>query len=135
MELQDLLNTKPSAVTGELFITDGESIFGHKEVPDKKWVRCRSCHFKIAQQSDRVRINDADNQIFENPAGIFYRVVCFTQAPGSISISDYTEHNTWFPGYSWSITFCRSCNNHLGWHYRAGTEDFFGLIADRLTGI
>lgn len=108
---------------------------GQNEIYDQKWVRCRNCSLRIALQSDKVNINHADSHIFENPAGIFYRVICFTHAPGATNISEYTNDNTWFTGYSWSITICRSCNNHLGWHYISCSADFFGLIADRLIGI
>lgn len=106
-----------------------------KEDSDKKWIRCRNCNYKIALVSDKIKIENADIHIFENPAGIFFRVVCFSEAPGSINISDYTMDNTWFSGWLWSITLCRSCNNHIGWNYTSGSRDFYGLIADRLTGV
>jgi len=109
--------------------------FHLKEDCDKKWARCRNCHYKIALISDKTQINHVDNHIFKNPAGIFYRVVCFLNAPGTINITDYINENTWFEGYMWSITLCRSCNNHIGWHYSSGIDEFYGLIADRLTGI
>jgi len=106
-----------------------------KEDTERKWVRCRNCHYKIALLSDKININHTDTHIFENPAGIIYRVVCFSSATGSINISGYTKENTWFNGYLWCITVCRACNNHLGWHYFSGSGEFYGLIADRLTGI
>jgi hypothetical protein len=106
-----------------------------KEDSDKKWIRCRNCNYKIALVSDKIKIDNTDTHIFENPAGIFFRVVCFSEAPGSINISDYTMDNTWFSGWLWSITLCRSCNNHIGWNYTSGSGEFYGLIADRLTGV
>jgi hypothetical protein len=129
------INVKPSKIQYGFMESapDEESLID--EGSDKKWARCRSCHYKIALISDKTDINHADTHIFENPAGIFFRVVCFTEAPGTIDISDFTEENTWFNGYTWSITLCRFCNNHLGWHYSSGSKEFYGLIADRLTGI
>lgn len=135
MESTEFINTKPSASGFEFPAPTEDAELNPHEVSDKKWTRCRNCHYKIALQSDKISINNADTHIFENPAGIFYRVVCFANAPGAITISDYTEENTWFTGCIWSITLCRSCNNHLGWHYISGSREFFGLIADRLTGI
>jgi len=33
-----------------------------------------------------------------------------------------SSHESWFPGYSWTIASCRGCRNHLGWRYTlAGT--------------
>jgi len=135
MESIEYLNTKPSVAQSGFIESFPEEKSDQEETHDRKWVRCRSCHYKIALQSDKIKINQADTHIFENPAGIFYRVICFNSAPGASIVSDYTHDNTWFAGYLWSITLCRSCHNHLGWHYSSGSTDFFGLIADRLTGI
>ncbi len=135
MESIEHLDAKPSVVQSEFIEYLPDDKTDQEETPDRKWVRCRSCHYKIALQSDKIKINQTDTHIFENPAGIFYRVICFTSAPGASIVSDYTDENTWFTGYLWGITLCRSCHNHLGWHYTSGSADFFGLIADRLTGI
>lgn len=135
MEYAEVIYFKPSK-TGYEFnesLQDGD--IKAKEGSDKKWVRCRNCNYKIALLADKIKIDNADTHIFENPAGIFFRVVCFSEAPGSIIISDYVDENTWFSGYLWSITLCRSCNSHLGWNYSSGSSGFYGLIADRLTGI
>lgn len=132
--IPDIYTESPESVP-DFFNSAPDEELNLKEETDRKWVRCRNCHYKIALLSDKTYINNADIHIFENPAGIFYRVICFSAAPGSINISDYTEENTWFPGYFWSISLCRSCNNHIGWHYYSGEQKFFGLIADRLTGV
>ncbi len=116
----------------------GTEFFDESDIVDdkeRKWVRCRKCHYKIAHISDKISINKTDTHIFKNPFGIYYRVICFSDAPGSINVSRYTVENTWFSGYAWSIIMCRSCNDHIGWHYDSGMGEFYGLIADRLTGI
>lgn len=102
---------------------------------DKKWIRCRSCFNKVALVSDKIEVDNTEIHIFENPSGIFFRIICYSDAPGSVNISEYTDEATWFPGYSWSITLCRSCKNHIGWHYDSGYGKFYGLIADRLAGL
>ncbi|HNX24637.1 MAG TPA: cereblon family protein [Spirochaetota bacterium] len=126
---------KPSKAGCEIIDSLPDEEVDTKKESDKKWVRCRNCNYKIALYADKIKIDNTDTHIFENPAGIFFRVVCFSEAPGSINISDYTGDDTWFSGYLWSISFCRSCSNHLGWHYDSGSGQFYGLIADRLTGI
>lgn len=119
-------------VTGSLL---PEEEFKDREDTGGKWILCRNCYKKIASISDKININDTETHIFENPAGIFFRVICFSSAPGAVMITDYTEENTWFNGYLWSICLCRQCGKHLGWHYSSGAGEFYGLIADRLAGV
>lgn len=106
-----------------------------EETAGRKWVLCRNCASRVALVNDRIKVGNADTHIFENPAGIIFRVVCFSEASGAADITGYTDENTWFPGFIWCISLCRGCSSHLGWHYNSGSEDFYGLIADRLTGI
>ena len=135
MEITDYINTKSSENGSEnILLTVDEKLSGEEET-DRKWVRCSTCNYKITLLSDKIHINSADVHIFKNPAGIIYRVICFSQAPGSVNITEYTFENSWFSGYSWSISLCRLCNNHLGWHYSSGSEEFYGLIAERILGI
>jgi cereblon len=28
-----------------------------------------------------------------------------------------TTQDSWFPGYAWSILYCRRCVSHLGWRF------------------
>lgn len=98
-------------------------------------ILCRNCHAHITDKAEEVSINESDYHLFKNPAGIYFRIVCFRNAPGCTIISDYTEKYTWFEGYSWAISLCRICHSHLGWHYISLDRTFYGLIADRLTGI
>lgn len=102
---------------------------------DRQWVRCRNCNYKIALASDKIRINDADTHLFKNPVGIFFKIICFSSAPGAVNITSHTNENTWFDGYAWSISICINCSSHLGWHYLSGETGFYGLITYRLTGI
>ncbi len=98
-------------------------------------ILCRNCHAPVTDKADEISINESDFHLFKNPAGIYFRVVCFQKAHGCIIISEYTELHTWFEGYSWAIALCRVCHSHLGWHYISLDRTFFGLIADRLTGV
>ena len=50
--------------------------------------------------------------------------------------------HSWFPGYSWTITYCQRCLSHLGWKFQlvrqdAATEDrpavFYGWSASSVT--
>lgn len=135
MEYSESIRFKNPENSDSEAVFAGESYAETEEAHDKKWVRCRNCNNKIAKQNERIKIYNADTHIFENPAGIFFRVVCFIDAPGSTLITDHTMENTWFTGYLWSISLCRGCRSHLGWHYTSGSDEFYGLIADRLTGV
>jgi len=121
-QMQDIISAEPEA-----------SI---KDEPDiEKQILCRNCSAHITLKSEEFSFNNSDFHLFKNPAGIYFRVVCFKNAPGCLIISDYTEKFTWFEGYSWAIALCRVCHAHLGWHYISLERTFFGLVADRLTGI
>lgn len=119
----------------ELNISEPEESSIAEPAAGRKWIRCRNCNSKIALMSDKIRINDTDTHIFKNPAGIFFTIICFSSAPGAAGITEYTEDNTWFNGYSWSIAICINCGSHLGWHYISAKDGFYGLINYRLTGI
>lgn len=98
-------------------------------------ILCRNCYEYIAEKDDEIRVNDSDYHLFKNPAGIYFRIVCFRNARGCTIITDYTGEYTWFDGFNWAVALCRKCHAHLGWHYVSDDSMFFGLIADRLTGI
>ncbi len=100
---------------------------------DKKII-CINCRSIIADTSDLIRDGDSDFSIFRNPAGIFFRVACFSRTPGCVTAGEYTGEHSWFAGYKWCYALCGSCHIHLGWHFISGENSFWGLIADRLTG-
>lgn len=135
MEITSDICFRPSGTAAEFPVPADYAEPEAEETTDKKWVRCRNCSSKVALIDDRIKISQADTYIFENPAGIIFRVVCFSKASGVTDVTGYTGENTWFAGYMWSVSLCSGCNSHLGWHYSSGSGDFYGLIADRLAGI
>lgn len=52
-----------------------------------------------------------------------------------------TRFRSWFPGYSWTITYCQRCFAHLGWKFQLVRADaaedrpeyFFGWSASSVT--
>jgi hypothetical protein len=124
---------EPSRVE-EIVSAEPDSIQAEEPAIEKK-ILCRNCHSHITDKNEEISINESDYHLFKNPAGIYFRVVCFQNAKGCIIISDYTEMYTWFEGYSWAIALCSTCHSHLGWHYISLERTFYGLIADRLTGV
>ncbi len=98
-------------------------------------ILCRNCSEEITDALYKISINDSDFHLFKNPLGIYFRVVCFSRAPGCTIVTDYTDEHTWFSGFKWGVALCIKCRAHIGWHYISADSAFYGLIADRLTGI
>lgn len=38
-------------------------------------------------------------------------------------IGEPTAEYSWFPGYSWSMAYCRQCDRHLGWGFSPDKEE------------
>ncbi|MDD9877002.1 MAG: cereblon family protein [Magnetovibrio sp.] len=97
-------------------------------------IYCARCHGVVTRGRWALSV-DGHEHVFFNPAGVVYRIVCFTEAPGAADIGEPTDEFTWFKGYLWSFALCAGCGEHLGWRY-AGDGDpavFFGLIKNRLS--
>jgi hypothetical protein len=96
-------------------------------------LRCAACGAAITDRRSAISVGESHEHTFVNPAGIIYRVRCFSAAPGCSEKGTFTAELSWFPGFGWRYAFCSSCEEHLGWVYRsAGGESFFGLIAEKL---
>ncbi|MBN1615487.1 MAG: hypothetical protein JW950_13570 [Deltaproteobacteria bacterium] len=95
-------------------------------------VLCRICRTEITAAEFSIAVNGQHEHTFTNPAGIAYRIGCFSEAYGCFTHGQPTYEFTWFAGFSWCFCTCMGCLNHLGWHYRSGDGGFFGLILDSL---
>ncbi len=93
---------------------------------------CIKCKFPIAQESDRIQINEKHQHVFANPNGHIYQIGCFARAPGCFVFGDETSYFTWFPGYAWRIALCGKCGTLLGWAFQLKENHFFGLILDKI---
>lgn len=96
-------------------------------------ILCKACGNRITTVEHMIAVNGQHRHTFTNPAGVTFRVGCFSWADGCLTYGEPTLEFTWFAGFAWSLAFCSSCSTHLGWYYQAGAESFFGLIYDRLT--
>jgi len=93
---------------------------------------CATCRNPITHPRDAIDVNGAHSHAFVNPAGMIFRVRCFSAAAGAVGAGEESDVWTWFPGFLWQAAVCRRCFEHLGWRYRSGNSSFFGLIAERL---
>jgi hypothetical protein len=96
------------------------------------WLNCVQCGSKIARCNDRVQVNGKHEHSFINPAGVIYRIGCFTASPGALEVGQASSEFAWFRGYEWRCLCCAVCYVHLGWTFTQAAARFCGLILDRL---
>ncbi|MBI3898079.1 MAG: hypothetical protein HY308_07260 [Gammaproteobacteria bacterium] len=94
---------------------------------------CARCRHLITHDDHRVAIHSGHTHTCTNPLGITFHIACFRQALGCNVFGIPTAADSWFPGYFWRIAACAKCEAHLGWEFRSMTDEFYGLIVDRLT--
>jgi hypothetical protein len=95
-------------------------------------VVCSSCTHTLAKVTDRLDVAGRHLHTCVNPAGYVYRIACYRRAAGVIGTGSFSDHHSWFAGYSWQIACCGRCSVHLGWAFSGEGEDFYGLIANRI---
>lgn len=96
---------------------------------------CAGCGAFVTRGRWRISMNGGHEHTYFNPAGHFFCVVCFKEAPGTAVAGNPTDEFTWFRGYLWRFALCRHCGVHLGWQYEgeAAPAVFFGLIKPKLS--
>jgi hypothetical protein len=97
------------------------------------WLNCIHCGGKIARSCDRIEVNSKHEHTFINPAGVIYRIGCFSASPGAFEIGQASSEFAWFRGYVWRCLCCASCEIHLGWTFVQDAALFCGLILDQLS--
>ena len=92
---------------------------------------CHNCTQLVCFKNEAAGIHGRHEHVCTNPAGVAYRIACYSNAPGCNAIGAPQSEYTWFTGYEWQIAVCVGCGEHLGWMF-AGADVFFGLIRERL---
>ena len=105
------------------------------EMPDP--LICAACGAVVTSRRYAVERGGSHEHTFVNPAGIIWRIACFSRAGGCREAGSSTDEFTWFPGYRWKHALCAACGEHLGWSYGSvghagGPDAFWGLIPDKL---
>jgi hypothetical protein len=103
-----------------------------KEIHTMSRYICGECSQVICKSEARTNFGDAFEHTFFNPAGILFRIGCFTTAPGVAIHGTPSDDFSWFPGYYWQAVTCRKCDQHMGWHFTGSGTPFFGLILPRM---
>ncbi len=115
----------------------GAPVLGDEERPvregEERLIRCAACGLGLAQVTARVQIGGRHAHVFANPAGLVFEIGCFRGVFGARGEGPFMAEFSWFPGHSWQVAICRSCEAHLGWRF-SSLEGFrfWGLILSRL---
>ena len=115
-------------------VTPGiEALSREEEAPVRdRRLLCKTCGHFITSSGRAVERSGSHIHVFSNPAGMTFRIGCFSSAPGCLTTGAATTEYTWFPGCAWSFALCGACMSHLGWFYESGSSGFYGLILDSL---
>ncbi len=102
-----------------------------------KAIQCKACESLITHSDHLVRLNGRSRHSFMNNAGIESDSQTFDACGGAVAFGDPTRELSWFVGYAWRIAFCRTCGQHLGWHYKGLAQsmrpaEFWGILVARI---
>jgi cereblon len=99
------------------------------------YVLCKLCSTKLSSATDMFTVTGSEGTsgAYVNEYGVIHQTI--TLRAVSEQHLWYTggkeTKDSWFPGYSWTIAYCRFCHSHLGWKFeRVMGEDL--LTADQL---
>jgi hypothetical protein len=110
-----------------------DSATRHRQEPKSQGALvCSYCRGLVTSHALAISISGSHAHSFVNPHGFTFRIGCFADAPGCADRGEESSYWTWFPGFTWRISLCRQCGEHLGWSFRSPDARFFGLILDRL---
>jgi len=105
--------------------SDDEDLRAHRGL------RCAACEAELTTDDERIEMSGAHAHTFVNPHGHVFEVGCFARVPGCVAVGPASAFFSWFPGYTWRVVVCGSCQAHLGWSF-GETPDFFALVLNRL---
>lgn len=93
---------------------------------------CAVCLHRITSAIESIEKLGQHEHHCTNPHGYHFLIACFGSAAGCENTGSWVSQHSWFPGYLWRYSLCAACHTHLGWQFKAGQDDFYGLIKVRL---
>ncbi len=97
-------------------------------------IRCAQCGHPITRPKHRFAMNGRPDHVFTNPHGYTFHIACFREARGAGVVGEESDEWAWFEGWTWQTAICRGCLTHVGWAFRQGESEFWGLILGKLDG-
>ncbi|GMI15177.1 hypothetical protein TrVE_jg7584 [Triparma verrucosa] len=114
----ETINQRMAAIMSLMGIKVQPKSEGRGEVKGRLY--CGSCGAAIAFKRDVFSVPGAAgcNKAYVNPHGVVHQTVTVRRVENVVvEASLPTLADTWFPGYAWTITYCRVCGDHLGWKF------------------
>lgn len=105
------------------------------------YIRCKQCMSHIAPVSEIFSLHSSEgiSGAYVNEHGVVHQTTTLNNIiDGSIVCLGSAEtRDSWFPGYSWTIAYCATCFNHLGWKFLRVRRDvtppkFWGLSGSQV---
>jgi hypothetical protein len=95
-------------------------------------IRCAQCGHVVTRPRHRFAMNGRPDHVFTNPSGHTFHIACFREAEGAAGVGEESDEWAWFEGWVWQAAVCRGCLTHIGWAFRQGESEFWGLILAKL---
>ena len=98
---------------------------------------CKRCGALLSHRKHVFSMSEEGSVgTFVNPGGYIHQIVTLYHISRARLIGNPSAEDSWFPGYSWTITNC-VCNAHIGWRFTADKPDlipriFWGLRRNAL---
>ncbi|KAG6705987.1 hypothetical protein I3843_07G198300 [Carya illinoinensis] len=107
----------------ELLEIDGISYRLRREIElleSVNLIQCKNCQTVIARRSDMLVMScEGPLGAYVNPHGYVHEIMTLYRANGlALRGRPHLEYS-WFPGYSWTITNCATCETQMGWLFTA----------------
>eukprot|EP00898_Chlorokybus_atmophyticus_P001991 jgi/Chlat1/2793/Chrsp187S02914 len=106
-------------------------------------LRCRTCGVEVGRKEDVMNMSeDGPINAFVNSQGYVHEALTMRMVRGLVCEGRPETANSWFPGYAWTIAYCETCGEHMGWLFTAADrialpkghpERFWGLRRASLT--
>ncbi|XP_058811690.1 protein cereblon-like isoform X2 [Topomyia yanbarensis] len=101
---------------------------------------CKRCEHEIASYNDIFAMSKQGVQTsYCNPSGYVHETLTIykTKDNSTFTVDRPSTEFSWFPGYSWQITLCANCRQHLGWKFVATKKNylpasFYGLSGNSI---
>lgn len=112
-----------------------------QELDSYSTVCCAGCKTELADTNEMFCMsNDSLQNSFVNKHGFVHDTITFRNlCLVPLIWGSPTTKDSWYPGYSWTITYCPVCMNHLGWLFKRTRDQdpkfFWGLSRRSLSRI
>lgn len=101
---------------------------------------CKRCSNEVGSYNDIFAMSKQGVQTsYCNPSGFVHETLTIykTRENSTFTTDRPSTEFSWFPGYSWQITLCANCRNHLGWKFVATKKNylpksFYGLSGNSI---